>query len=55
MSNATVDIRIDVVLNHGVEELDETAVTARIAAGDTTSLRDARALGGRLRIGDAEI
>jgi hypothetical protein len=55
MSNVTVDIRVDLVLDHGVEELDETDVAARIAAGDTTSLRDARALDGRLRIGDAEI
>jgi len=55
MSNVTVDIRVDLALDHGVEELDETDVAARIAAGDTTSLRDTRALDGRLRIGDAEI
>ncbi len=55
MSDVTVDIRVDLVLDRGVEELDEAAVAARIAAGDTTSLREARALDGMLRIGDAEI
>lgn len=55
MTNVTVEIRVDLVRARGVEELDEAAVAARIAAGDTTSLLEARALDGMLRIGDAEI
>jgi hypothetical protein len=55
MSHVTVDVRVDLVLDRGVEELDEAAVAARIAAGDTASLREARALDGMLRIGDVEI
>jgi hypothetical protein len=55
MSNVTVDIRVDLVLARGVEELDEAAVVAQIAAGDTALLRDARALDGVVRIGGAEI
>jgi hypothetical protein len=55
MSDVTVDIRVDLVLDRGVEELDEAAVAARIAAGDTAALREARALDGMLRIGGGEI
>ena len=55
MSNVTVDIRVDLVLDRGVKELDEAAVVAQIAAGDTALLRDARALDGVIRIGGAEI
>jgi hypothetical protein len=55
MSNVTVDIRIDLLVDGNIDELDEAAVAARIAAGDTALLREARALDGMLRIGDAEI
>ena len=55
MSNVTVDIRVDLVLDDGIHELDEADVAARITSGDTALLREARALDGRLRIGDAEI
>jgi hypothetical protein len=55
MSNVTVDIRVDLVADGRREELNEAAVTARIAAGDAALLREARALDGMLRIGDAEI
>lgn len=55
MSNLVVDFRIDLVLGHRIEELDETIVAERIATGDIAALREERALDGRLRIGDAEI
>ncbi len=55
MSEATVDIRVDLVLDHGIEEVDEAAVTSRIAEREISALRDARALDGALRIGGAEI
>src|SRR5262245_57160099 len=55
MSNVTVDIRADLVVDGRREELDEAAVAARVAAGDAALLREARALDGMLRVGDAEI
>lgn len=55
MSDVTVEIRVDLVLDRGIEELDEAAVAAQIAVGDTASLLESRALDGVLRIGDAEI
>jgi hypothetical protein len=51
MSELIVDICIDLVLDGKLEELDEAAVAARIAAGDTAILRDGRGLDGRIRIG----
>jgi hypothetical protein len=50
-----VAVRVDFVAADDLEELDEAAVAARIAAGDTASLREARALDGVIRIGGAEI
>lgn len=55
MSIVTVEFRIDLVLDHGIEELDEAMVMARIAAGNIASLREEEALDGMLRIGTAEI
>jgi hypothetical protein len=55
MSDVTVDVRVDLVADGGVEELDEAAVAARIEVGDADLLHQARALDGRLRIGDVEI
>jgi len=55
MSNVIVDVRVDLLADGNLEELDEAAVAARIAAGDTASLREARALDGAIRIGGAEI
>jgi hypothetical protein len=39
----------------GLEELGEAAIAARIAAGDTAGLREARALDGAIRIGGGEV
>jgi hypothetical protein len=51
MSELTVDIRIDLVVDGNIEELDEAAVAARIAVGDTATLRNVRGLDGRIHIG----
>jgi hypothetical protein len=50
-----VDVRVDLIVGDNVEELDEADVAERIKDGDTTSLLEARALDGMLRIGDFEI
>ncbi|HET9624572.1 MAG TPA: hypothetical protein VFP84_24555 [Kofleriaceae bacterium] len=55
MSIVTVEFRIDLVHDQGIEELDEAMVAARIAAGNIISLREEEALDGVLRIGTAEI
>ena len=55
MSELTVELRVDLVAGGDVHELDEADIAARIAAGDTAALREARALDGAIRIGDAEI
>jgi hypothetical protein len=55
MSRFTVDICIDLFVDGQLEELDEATVAARIAAGDTATLRAVDGLDGRLRIGEAEV
>jgi hypothetical protein len=55
MSEVTVEVRVDLLAAGGLEELDEAAVAARVASGDTAALRDARALDGAIRIGGIEI
>ena len=55
MRNITVDVHVNLRVDNDIEELDEAAVAARIAAGDTILRREARALQGMLRIGDAGI
>jgi hypothetical protein len=46
MSGLTVDICVVLASADNVEELDEAAVAARIAAGDTATLRDVHVLDG---------
>lgn len=55
MSDVSVDVRVDLVIDGDLQELDEAAVAARVAAGAAALLREARALDGMLRIGGAEI
>ena len=55
MSEVTVEVRVDLVIDGDLQELDEAAVTARLADGDTASLHEARALDGAICIGGAEI
>lgn len=43
-----VAVRVDLISEGGLQELDEAAVAARIAAGDTALLREARALDGAI-------
>jgi hypothetical protein len=54
-SELTVDICVDLIVDGKIEELDEAAVAARIAAGDTATLHASEGLDGRLRIGEVEI
>jgi hypothetical protein len=55
MSEVTVDIRVDLVSDHGLEELEESDVAAHIVANDAAILRAARSLDGVLRISSIEI
>lgn len=55
MTEVRVEVRVDLLADGDVQELDEAAIAARLADGDTAALRDARSLDGALRIGDAEI
>jgi hypothetical protein len=50
-----VAVRVDLVAGGDLQELDEAAIAAGLADGDTASLREARALDGAIRIGGAEI
>jgi hypothetical protein len=38
-----IAVRVDLVIDGDLQELDEASVTARLAAGDTASLCEARA------------
>lgn len=55
MTEVRVEVRVDLLADGEVQELDEAAIAARLADGNTAALRDARSLDGALRIGDAEI
>lgn len=55
MSDVTVEVRVDLVIDGDLQELDEAAIAARLLDGDTAPVRDARALDGAIRIGGAEI
>jgi len=55
MSDVTVEVRVDLVSDGDLQELDEAAIAARLANGDTASLRAAHNLDGAIRIGGAEI
>jgi hypothetical protein len=55
MNDVIVDIRVDLVDDSGLEELDEATVAALIQAGHTASIQATRALDGAIRIGSAEI
>jgi hypothetical protein len=55
MNGFAVTIYVHVLVDGDLKELDEAAVAARIASGDTAMLHGARSLNGRIRIGDAEI
>jgi hypothetical protein len=55
MSDVTVEVRVDLVIDSEIQELDESAIAARLVDGDTALVRDVRALDGAIRIGGAEI
>ena len=55
MSEVTVEVRVHLVVDGDLQELDEAAIAERIAAGDAAALREERALDGAIRIGGAEI
>jgi hypothetical protein len=55
MSEAPVEVRVDLVSDGDLQELDEAAIAAQLANGDTAALREARSLDGAIRIGGAEI
>src|SRR5262245_10316590 len=55
MSDVTVEVRVDLVIDGELQELDEAAIAARLVDGDTAPVREARALDGAICIGGAEI
>lgn len=55
MSDVTVEVRVDLVIDDDLLELDEAAISARLVDGDTAPLSEVRALDGAIRIGSAEI
>lgn len=55
MSKVAVAVRVDLLVDDDLQELDEAALADRLAKGDTLALREARALDGAIRIGEVEI
>jgi hypothetical protein len=55
MSKVVVEVRVDLLVDDDLQELDEAALASRLAEGDTAGLREARALDGALRMGSSEI
>jgi hypothetical protein len=55
MSDVTVEVRVDLVVDGDLRELDEAAIAALLVDGDAAPVREARALDGAIRIGGAEI
>src|SRR5258705_3444511 len=55
MTAVTVAVRVDLLVDGELQELDEAAIAARLADGDTAALREVRGLDGALCIDGAEI
>lgn len=55
MSHVAVEVRVDLVIDGDLQELDEAAIAAQLVDGDTAPVREVCALDGAIRIGSTEL